>query len=85
MYFLTYITWIGKEAYRLWLAFAHALGYVNTKILLTLFYVLVVGPIWLVCFLLRIDFLNRNWKKDGSYWKVKDPVDHSPTATRHQF
>ncbi len=85
MTILSHVQRFSKEAFRWWLVFAHALGYINTKLLLTVFYVLIIGPVWLVCLLLRIDFLERTWKQGRSYWKVKVPVDHSPTATRHQF
>ncbi len=85
MKILTHLRRFGKAALRWWLVLAHALGYVNTKLLLTIFYVLIIGPVWFVCLLLRIDFLDRKWQRERSYWKVKEPVDHSLTATRHQF
>ena len=76
---------IGSTAYRWWMAFAHALGYVNTKVLLTVFYVLVLGPVWLICTIVRIDFLDRRWRRGTTYWRKKEPTDHTPAASRHQF
>ena len=76
---------IGSIAYRGWMAFAHALGYVNTKVLLTVFYIVIIGPAWLVCTILRVDLLGSRWGRSGTLWRVKLPTEQTLDATRHQF
>lgn len=67
-----------------WLAFGHALGWVNTRVILTLVFVLVVVPVGLVMRLFR-DPLDRKMK-DGrsSYWIVRDQVP-TPESYERQF
>ena len=70
---------------RAWMAMAAVLGAVNTRILLTLVYVVVVTPIgWLRR--LRGDPLNRRLGTDApSHWvpRERGPVD--PESYRKQF
>ena len=67
-----------------WLAFGHALGWVNTRVILTLLFALVVVPVGLVMRLFR-DPLDRKMK-DGrsSYWVVRDQVP-TPESYERQF
>lgn len=63
-----------------WFAVASALGWLNTRILLTLFYYGVVSPVGLVMRLFGRDPLDRKWSLDQpSYWIRRDeqrPPDH---------
>lgn len=67
-----------------WMAFGHALGWVNTRIILTLLFVLVVVPVGLVMRLFR-DPLDRKMR-DGrsSYWIARDQAP-SPESYERQF
>jgi hypothetical protein len=68
-----------------WMTFASFLGYVNTIILLTLMYILVIGPSWVVFRVLRKDPLERKRVQPGSFWRAKVPLGHSLDETKHQF
>ena len=62
---------------RAWWTLAHALGWVNTRLLLTIFFVLVIVPVGVVFRLIGRDLLNQRGK--GSTWLpytlLRDP-DH---------
>jgi hypothetical protein len=51
-----------------WMRFAAALGHVNSRVLLTLVYYLVVTPYGFVSRLVRRDPLRRRGKAEESYW-----------------
>ena len=51
-----------------WMAFAAALGYVNSRVLLSLMYYLVVTPIGVVLRLAGHDPLHRRGPQRESYW-----------------
>ena len=51
-----------------WMRFAVALGHVNSRVLLTLVYYLVVTPYGVVSRLARRDPLRRRGARGGSYW-----------------
>ncbi|HWP82575.1 MAG TPA: hypothetical protein VNN76_07970 [Bacteroidota bacterium] len=76
---------IGKKLYAAWMRFAQLLGFVNTRILLTLAYLFIIGPAKLVAVIFRKDFLDRSIKKDGTSWKQKESLAHSLDECRHQF
>lgn len=74
---------LWKTVFGWWMAFAHVLGHVNTIILLTVMYVLIIGPSWVVVSVLRKDLLRRRPRR--SYWIEKPPLKHTLDETRHQF
>lgn len=63
-----------------WLILAHGMGWVNTRVLLTLFYYLVISPVGLAMRLFGRDPLDRRWSPDQpSYWTKREeqrPSDH---------
>ena len=72
--------------YRGWMKFAHVLAVVNTTLLLTIVYVVLIGPIALVRKLFRRDTLEIGIPPEQeSFWKVKDPVHHTVADSRRQF
>ncbi len=59
-----------------WMAFAHALGYVNSRILLSVIFFVVVTPIAVALRLLRrrpIDLAWRSVDASASYWFRRPP------------
>ncbi|MEX1138988.1 MAG: SxtJ family membrane protein [Bacteroidota bacterium] len=73
-------------AYRGWMAFARFLGIVNTTILLTLVYILLIGPLSLVMRAFGSDLLDKRMKApSGSFWRKKAPLKHTLDECRHQF
>lgn len=61
-----------KKLWKAWKAFAHALGKVQTFILLTVFYILILGPVSLFFRLFGKSPLQYRAAKDAeTYWKIK--------------
>ena len=71
--------------WRGWKKFAHGLGIVNTKILLTLTYFLILSVISVIGRLFGADLLDRRMKPKPSYWHKREPADNSIEAGRRQF
>ncbi len=82
---MNWIRKIGSRIYKGWMAFARALAFVNTRILLTLFFIIVIGPIALVLKVFRNDFLDRKFRSSGTYWKTRDPQEHTLEHAMRQF
>jgi len=68
-----------------WMKFAELVAYVNTRVLLTVVYVVVIGPVWLVTRLLGKDFLDRGLTSDGTYWREREAGGHEMKDVRRQF
>ena len=64
-----------------WMRFASALGYVNSRVLLTLMYYLALTPYGLVSRLAGRDPLNRRGEGKESYWTRRKAT----RQTREQF
>lgn len=54
-----------RTFYRYWMRFAHVLGWINSRILLTIFFLVVFGPIAIIRLLYR---LTRRSSDRDSYW-----------------
>ncbi|NIA10633.1 MAG: hypothetical protein GWP10_13125 [Nitrospiraceae bacterium] len=74
-----------KKIWQLWKAFAHALGVVNTFVLLTLTYLLLIGPVGLVLRLIRRDVLNKKWFRKGAHWVAKSGESEAIETYTHPF
>jgi hypothetical protein len=72
------IAWkLLKPVYILWMKFAYILAWVNTRIILTLFFFLVITPVGVLMRLFGRDFLNERIAKSAkTYWIPREP---SPT------
>lgn len=76
----------GSLAYRGWMAFARVLGIVNTTLLLTLVYFLLIGPLSLIMRAFGSDLLEKRMKTPSRpLWKAKAPLKHTLEECRHQF
>ena len=68
----------------LWLLFARILGRVMTGILLTIVYVIVIGPMYLGAKVMRKDLLlKKKYPLKSSYWR--DRVSNEPTIERYKY
>lgn len=76
---------IGSVLYRWWMLFARALAFINTRVLLTLFFVIIIGPIALALKTLGKDFLERRIDASPSYWKSRGTSEQSLESASHQF
>ena len=68
-----------------WLTFAKAVGFVNTRILLSIVYVVFVGPVWLFLKLRGKDYLNRSAPDGETFWEEREPSVHTLERSRQQF
>jgi Saxitoxin biosynthesis operon protein SxtJ len=76
----------GSEAYRAWTRFFEGIGKVWTAVILSLVYLLSVGPVGLVMRLLGRDLLDRTLAAEPSFWRAHEPNPMGPAASaRHQF
>ncbi len=77
---------LGKLLYKGWMAFAYALGWVNTRILLVLFFFLVITPVSLVLRMIGKDPLLRRSEPDlKSYWIAREKGSFDRESYLRQF
>lgn len=76
----------GSVAYKRWTAGVEAVGHVWTTVLLSIIYLLSVGPVSVVTRLMGSDFLDRSLRPAPSFWHSHEPNPLGPQrAARHQF
>ena len=68
-----------------WMAFAAALGYVNSRVLLSLVYYLVVTPVGVVMRLAGHDPLHRRRPQQESYWVPREVPRQSRSGFERPF
>ena len=75
-----------SPAYRRWTAFFQGLGVFWTAIILSLVYVISVGPVSLFMRLFGKDPLDRSMRPEPSFWRRHEPNPlGAAAAVRHQF
>jgi len=75
-----------SQAYARWTRFFQAIGTVWTAVILSLVYVLSVGPIGLLMRLFGKDPLDRALSPEPSFWRPHEPNPlGAQRAARHQF
>jgi len=79
------LRYIGSTLYKWWMAFARALAVVNTTLILSIVYLLLIGPSWLVMKILRKDLLDRKADAAVSFWRTKEATKHTMEQSKHQF
>ena len=72
---------VAKIFHRGWMTFAFALGYVNSRIILTLIFFLVFVPYGIISRVLGRDPLDLRGKNRDSYWHRRE----NPRQEREQF
>lgn len=69
-----------------WMKFAHLVGWINTRVLLTIVYFVLFALPALIFRLLRKDPLHRRRGSAlPSYWQPKKQYTHSAEDATHQF
>jgi hypothetical protein len=69
-----------------WMKFAHAVGWFNTRLLLTAVYFVIFALPAIILKIIRKDLLNRRWNTAiGTYWKTKPQSADSIEKAKHQF
>lgn len=71
---------------RMWLLFAQMLGKVNTILLLSLVYLVVIGFMSLIVRLFRKDLLQKKMDYDqASYWQTRKTSERTLDRSKFQF
>ena len=68
-----------------WMVLAHGLAWVNTRVLLSLIYYLVITPIGLMMRLVGRDPMDRRLGDRESYWVTRPQRSTDRRAMEHQF
>ena len=75
-----------SRAYKRWTAFFQGLGAVWTTVILSIVYLLSVGPVSIMMRLGGRDPLDRRLAPESSFWRLHEPNPLGPDrAARHQF
>jgi len=75
-----------KQIFIGWMAFAVVMGFVMTRVILTVLYFGMFTPIALVLKVLGKDLLEEKWDKSaGSYWVKRDQQPYDRTTTERMF
>jgi hypothetical protein len=68
-----FIPRILKPIYIIWMTFATILGWIMTRVILTILFYLIVTPIGLIARIFGTKFLDLSWNKDvKSYWNKRE-------------
>jgi hypothetical protein len=82
--YLAFPLWI--RFFRVWMKFAEMLGWVMTRVILTVFFYALLTPYGLVSRLFRNDPLDLNWKRrKPSYWVEKPAAAPESESYERQY
>lgn len=73
-----------RPVYIIWMRLAFILGWLNTRIILTILFYLVFTPIGAAMRLFGVDLLERN-KNKNSYWENKEKEEFNPLDFERRF
>lgn len=71
--------------WRGWKKFAHVLGIVNTKILLTIAYFIVMGIVSIITKIFGRDLIDRRMKPQPTFYHTREPLEESLETVKRQF
>jgi len=68
-----FIPRILKPIYIIWMTFATILGWIMTRVILTILFYLIVTPIGLIARIFGVKFLDLSWNENvKTYWNKRD-------------
>ncbi len=72
--------------HKLWMRFAHILGWINTRVILGLFFYLILTPVSTVMKIGRRDILKRRFDRTNpSYWHPHGPMKDAKKSYEHLY
>jgi hypothetical protein len=75
-----------KPVYKVWMSFAVVMGFVMTRVILTVLFFGLFTPVSLVAKLLGKDLLDERWdKKAETYWVKRPATPFDPRAAENMF
>ena len=66
---VAFVPIILRPIFKVWLKVAHAIGWFNTQILLSIVFIIIFVPTGLIMRLFRKDPMNRKMLAEGTYWE----------------
>jgi hypothetical protein len=82
---LTPILWFLGLLWRGWKKFAHVLGIVNTRVLLTVSYFIIIAFASIGARLVRADLIDRRMHPKPSFYHPREPMAPSLESARRLF
>ena len=75
-----------KYPYNIWMGFAAIMGYIMSRVILSLLFFLMFTPVGLITRLIRKDLLKEKWDKNAkSYWILKDNDSYTTKSAENQY
>lgn len=70
-----FFPYLLKSFYRVWMVFAHLLGWIMTRVIVTLTFFLIFTPVGIILRMLGKDLLNKRIDRSAStYWRKREPI-----------
>ena len=76
---------ILKTLYNAWMKFAHVLGWVNTRIILTAVYFVMITPVAITFKFIGKDIMRIKPESLDSYWIKREPEQFNKDHYKRQF
>ncbi len=79
------IKWFLGLLWRGWKKFAHVLGIVNTRVLLTVSYFIIIAFAWVGTRIARADLIDRRMTPKPSFYHPREPMQPSLESAKRLF
>ncbi len=80
---ISFLRTLASTSVKFWMKFVHAVGWFNTRLILTVFYILLVIPA--IIFRLIRGKRYRQIAERDSFWTDKESTSATLDQARHQF
>jgi len=75
-----------KPIYKIWMSFAVVMGFVMTRVILTMLYFGLFTPMAVAAKMLGKDLLEERWNKNATtYWVKRPAVKYDPQTSENMF
>ena len=75
-----------KPVYKIWMGFAHILGFIMTRVILSILFYLVITPIGIIARFINRDFFNLELNREQiSYWIYRENKPFRKENYENQF
>ena len=75
-----------KPVFKVWMSFAVVMGFVMTRVILTVLFFAMFVPVSLAAKLLGKDLLEERWDKNAeTYWVKRPPAPYDPRSAEIMF
>jgi Na+(H+)/acetate symporter ActP len=75
-----------KPVYWLWMKFAGALAWINTRLIMVLVFYLIFTPVGIILRILGVDLIKQRWdEKKQSYWIDRPDEPFDPNRYEKQY